>query len=161
MLPQFHWTLGMVRNTWPYQVSILLWFQTSVQNFPTLWACWCKPTKGICLNSSCIVCSLWFVEFFHCVLLDILYLTDTAKFPFIMGLIFFICLSFDIFHLAVFCHINICIVKQTYINLSVCSLHTCEIDYLIMGLCVRRHALICKYHVSLFLSPFLFIDYLW
>jgi len=35
-------------------------------------------------------------------LLDILYLTDTAKLPFIMGLIVFICLSFDIFHLAVF-----------------------------------------------------------
>jgi len=67
-----------------------------------------------------------------------------------MGLIVFICLSFDIFHLAVFCHINICIVKQTYINLSVCSLHTCEIHYLIMGLCVHRRALICKYHVFVF-----------
>ena len=46
--------------------------------------------------------SLWFVEFFHYVLLDILYLTHTAKLPFIVGLIFFMCLSFDIFHLAVF-----------------------------------------------------------
>ena len=32
-----------------------------------------------------------------------------------------------------FCHINICIVKETYINFCVCSLHTCEIDYLVMG----------------------------
>ena len=83
---------------------------------------------GPCLNSSCIVCSLSCVEFFHFVLTDILYLTETAMLPFIMKLTFFICLSFDIFHLAVFCHINICIVKQMYINFSVCSLHTCEID---------------------------------
>jgi len=102
MLPQIQWTQGMVRNTWPYQVSISLWFQTSVQKLPTLRASWCTSTKGICLNSSCIVCSLWFVEFFHYVLLGILNLTDTAKRPFIMGLIFFLCLSFDIFHLAVF-----------------------------------------------------------
>jgi len=113
MLPQIHWTQGMVRNIWPYQVSILLWFQTSVQKFPTLWACWCKSTKGICLNSSCIVRSLWLVEFFHYVLLDILYLTDTAKLPFVMGV--------NILHLYViwyfstllfFCHINICIAKD-------------------------------------------------
>jgi len=59
---------------------------------------------------------------FHYVLLDILYLTDTAKLPFIMGLVFYICLSFDIFHLAIFlCHVNICIVKQMYINFSVLS----------------------------------------
>ena len=61
MLPQIHWTQGMVRNTWPCQISILLWFQTSVQKLPTLWVCWCKSTKGICLNSSCMVRSLWFV----------------------------------------------------------------------------------------------------
>jgi len=100
---------------------------------------------------------------FHYIMLDILYLTYTAMLPFIMGLIFFTCLSFDIFHLAVFfCHINICIVKQTYTNFSACSLHTCDVKLIISlwGLCVHRHALISKYHVSLFLSPFLFIDYL-
>jgi len=68
---------------------------------------------------------------FHYVLLDILYLTDTAKLPFIMGLIFYICLLFDIFHLAAFsfflCHINICFVKQTYLNFIVFSLHTCTL----------------------------------
>jgi len=31
-------------------------------------------------------------------------------------------------NLLFFCHINICIVKQTYFDLSVCSLDTCEID---------------------------------
>jgi len=51
-----------------------------------------------------ILYCLFFVicKTFSYALLDILYLTDTAKLPFIVGLIFFICLSFDIFHLAVF-----------------------------------------------------------
>jgi len=62
-----------------------------------------------------------------------------------MGLIFYICLSFDIFHLDVFfvflCHINICIVKQTYINFSVCSLHTCKfIISLWVCVCVDVHS---------------------
>ena len=35
-----------------------------------------------------------------------------------------------------------------YINFSVLA-HTCEIDYLIMGLCVYGRALICKYVVFL------------
>ena len=50
MLPQMHWTQGMVRNTWPYQLSISLWLHTSVQNLPALWACWCKLKNGISLT---------------------------------------------------------------------------------------------------------------
>ena len=36
---------------------------------------------------------------------------------------------------------------QTNAHQFQCSLHTCEIDYLIMGLCVHGRALICKYVV--------------
>ena len=36
-----------------------------------------------------------------------------------------------------------------------CSLHTCEIDYLIMGLCVHGRALICKYVFCLFVCLFI------
>ena len=57
---------------------------------------------------------------------------------------------------------------QTNVHQFQCSLHTCEIDYLIMGLCVHVRALIFKYVVFLyfflvcfFLSPFHFIDNLW
>ena len=108
-----------------------------------------------------LLCDLYI--FFIYVLLDILYLTDTAKLPFIMGLIFYICLSFDIFHLAVIfvflCRINICIVKQTYINFSVCSLHTCKLIISLWDcVCISVHSSVNMFF--LFLSPFLFIDYL-
>ena len=61
-------------------------------------------------------------------------------------------------------HLYLC---QTNVHQFQCSLHTCEIDYLIMGLCVHGRALICKYVVVffvclfVFLSPFHFIDNLW
>ena len=86
MLPQIHWTQGMVRNKWPYQVSISLRLQTSVQKWPTLSAYWCKETNGICLTRLVlsILCDLYRVLFYY-VLLYILYLTDTVKLPFILG----------------------------------------------------------------------------
>jgi len=158
VLPQIHWTQSMVRNTWPYQVSILLWFQTSVQKFPTLWASWCKSTKGICLKLI-LNCPFFVIcRIFSLCLARYFILNRHCKASFIMGLIFFVGLSFDIFHLAVFCHINICIVKQTYINFRVCSLHTCDVKLIISlwGLCVQKHALICKYHVSSFFITFSF-----
>ena len=85
---------------------------------------------------------------FHYVLLDILYLTDTAKLPFILGwsstyvchLIFFTLLFFSFLS---YKHLHC----QTNVYQFQCSLHTCEIDYLIMGLCVHGRALICKYVV--------------
>ena len=97
--------------------------------------------------------------FFHYVLLDILYLTDTAKLPFIMGLIFYICLSFDTFHLAVFlfflCHINICIVKQTYINFSVLSTPAKLIIALWDCVCIGVHSSV-KMFFCLFIITFSF-----
>jgi len=67
MLRQTHWAQGMVRNTWPYQVSISLWFQTSAQKLPTLWVCWCKVTNEICLTHLVltILCNLYNVIFFN------------------------------------------------------------------------------------------------
>jgi len=97
-------------------------------------------------------------------LLDILYLTDSAKLPFIMGLIFYICLSFDIFHLAIFfvflCHINICIVKQMYINFSVLSTTVKLIILLWACVCMGVHSSVNMFFFC-FLSPFHFIDDLW
>jgi len=55
-----------------------------------------------------------------------------------------------IFHLVFFYHIIICVVKQMYINFNVCSIYTCEIKYLIILTMRTCHALIYKYHVSLF-----------
>jgi len=90
------------------------------------------------------------MRFFHHDLLYISYLIDTVKLPFIMGVnLHHLSDILYIFHL-VFYHIIICIVKQMYINFSVCSLHTCEIKYLIMITIRTCHALIYKYNVSLF-----------
>ena len=50
---------------------------------------------------------------------------------------------------------------QTNVHQFQCSLHTCEIDYLIMGLCVHVRALIFKYVVFLyfFLVCFFFVTF--
>jgi len=76
MLPQIHRTQGIVRNTWPCQVSISLWYQVSVQNLPTLWACWCKVKNWICLIHLVLFvrCDFYLAIFF--IYLCILCLTD-------------------------------------------------------------------------------------
>jgi len=152
VLPQIHWARGMVRNTtWPYyQVSISLWFQTHVQKLPTLWACWCKLTKRICLTHLLlsIFCDLHDVNFaswslaiisvfccvfytYHiglyilimctssCVLLFVIYLTETVKLPFMRVNLHLSVIWY--FPPCFFCHTNICIVKQMYINFNVLS----------------------------------------
>jgi len=96
--------------------------------------CWCKVPNR--LFSAHLVlsnlCDLYHLIFFI-MFLSILYLTDTVRLPFITLV--------NLIHLSViwyfsnflfFCSIIICIVKRMCINFIVCSLHTCEIKYLIM-----------------------------
>jgi len=157
MLPQIHWTWGMVRNTWPYQVSIPFWFQTSLQKLPTLWACRCKLTNGICLTHLvlfilCDMCDVIFSSWSCVLLLFAIYfiLTMYINLSYVRSHVF--CYIFyinrrckascimeaNLLHLSVvwyfstlllFYDLIICIAKQMYNNVSVCSLHTCEITH--------------------------------
>jgi len=93
-----------------------------------------QSNKWYVPNSSRIVHSLWFVPcvFFHYAFLCILYLADTVKFPFLMGLVFFICvghlISFQlVFYivLSLYCQANIhsflCFVLSTPVKLNISS----------------------------------------
>ena len=100
----------------------------------------------------CIIFSLCLVRYFI--------LKRYCKASFIMGLIFYICLSFDIFHLAVFfvflCHINICIVKKTYNNFSVLTTPVKLIISLWDCVCIGVHS-----SVNMFFLFFITFSFHW